>query len=136
MHTQFYRSTNLNTQYNGNFLPKYIFDSNEEFNDSLEIDSISKFKEDSKKCVFESFDIIEQDSLDTNRYNESKLSKACEAQNNNTEQDRNYDCTVENVALNEQTNTNHNLLQSTNGSVDGDNIEHEYEIIDLPGNKL
>lgn len=139
--------TEFDFHQNSNMIHKSITDLNDEFNDSLEMNSLAKCTNRStcdKKSSFDSLDNIEQDSLECDKCNVAKPSKKYPAQNNSSEHDCINNCTVEKVLVEPLSETNcGNSLHETNINRIVANVnenehefEHEYEFIDLPGKPL
>lgn len=102
---------------NERLLHKYVIDSNEECNDSLELNAPSKL---------ESLNNMELDSLENNIRNKNGPTHELEAQINIK-----HDRTVETTEFDE-TNALNDSLHQTNTNI----IENELKCIDLPGNYL
>lgn len=113
---------------------KYVIDSNEEYNDSLELHTspmhrIKKF--DFNNGGLESLNNMELDSLENNKCNKNGPTHELEAKTNIK-----HDRTVETTEFDENNAVNDSLHQTNTNRITSNIIENEQKCIDLPGNYL
>lgn len=112
-------------------LHKYAIDSNEEYNDSLELYMPSKHQ--NRKIDYnngiESLNNMELDSLENNKCNKNGPNHELEAQINIK-----HERTVETTDFDDTNALNDSLHQTNTNGITSNIVENEHACIDLPGN--